>query len=71
MNREKKPQTLQYLSLKVRGKEVREVSPKMLIEISRRAPGSGLGILFMMRGSLLHRNHYPFQGTEEDKYKFL
>lgn len=50
---------------------MREVSPKMLIEISRRAPGSGLGILFMMRGSLLHRNHYPFQGTEEDKYKFL
>lgn len=52
-------------------KEAREVSPKNLIEISRRAPGSALGILFMMRGSLLHRNHYRFQGTEEDKYKFL
>lgn len=50
---------------------MREVSPKKLTEISKRAPGSALGILFMMRGSLLHRNHYPFQGTEEDKYKFL
>lgn len=50
---------------------MKEVSSKNLIEISRRAPGSALRVLFMMRGSLLHRNHYPFQGTEEDKYKFL